>query len=68
MFDKNVHLMKSVKTYRSLDLKPDLDRSRLGDFDGGHQEAQILRKMAANEEKHELQQKTLELKAEIEKS
>ena len=35
-----------------MDLRPDLDRSRLGYFDGGHQEAQFLRKMAANEEKH----------------
>ena len=52
MFDKNAHLMKCGKTYQNLDLRPDLDRSRLGDSDGGHREAQFLRTMAGNEEKH----------------
>ena len=52
VFNKNVHLMKCVSTHQNLDLRPDLDRSRLGDFVGGHQEAQFLRKRAEHEENH----------------
>jgi len=58
MFDKNVDFMVCVKSYPNFDLRPDLDRSRLGDFDGGRQEAQLLGKIAANEEKHSNTSKT----------
>ena len=42
MFTSPVHPIECVKTYRSSGLMPDLERYRLGDFVGGHQEAQFF--------------------------